>query len=150
MTGVRRFSSRNTEIRQYSLTTPTTACCCSTGRKSKHFAFYSLDSTSPLAEYQCELATSGSDAAGWGALGTTGTQGQAPAGVAACDPGWDSQVARFRSNGLYSTKAACPWISTMVTENSAPNASVSLSGLPSRKETGCCLPSSIATLSAYR
>ena len=54
------------------------------------------------------------------------------------------------SNDRYSTSADRPMTSTMVIDNSAPNASVSRIAFPSRKGTGCCRPSSMAILSAYR
>ena len=52
------------------------------------------------------------------------------------------------SNGRYSIKLDRPMMSTMVTANSAPWASVSRIGLPGRNGTGCCRPSSMAMLSA--
>lgn len=54
------------------------------------------------------------------------------------------------SQGRYSNNADRPTMSTMVTANSAPYASVSRNALPNRNGTGCCRPSSIAMLSAYR
>ncbi len=53
-------------------------------------------------------------------------------------------------NQEYSTKAKRLTISTTLNDISAPHASVSLIGLPGRKFTGCCRPSSMAILVSAR
>lgn len=69
-----------------------------------------------------------------------------------CSPDvWDAgQISRVGSKGRYSTRAARPNMSLMVTIISTPQLSVSRSGLPSRNTTCCGRPSSTDTLSAYR